>query len=140
MNRRRSEYIWAASACALLALVGFSRTYYLKGLFGTPQLPLILHIHGVVMTAWCTLFIAQTCLVAARRVDWHKRLGAVGIVLAAVIVTLGTYVTIIATAREVRADVVGQFHVLLGFNLLNLIVFLRALPRRRGVPTTVVDA
>jgi uncharacterized membrane protein (DUF373 family) len=107
-----------------LAFVGFSRTYYLKGLFGTPQIPLNLHIHGVIMTAWCALFIAQTCLVAAGRIDRHKQLGAVGIVLAAVIVALGTYVTISATAREVRAHVVGQFHVLLGFNLLNLLVFL----------------
>jgi hypothetical protein len=76
------------------------------------------------MTAWCGLFIAQTCLVATGRPDRHKQLGVVGIVLAAVIVTLGTYVTIRATAREVRAHVVGQFHVLLGFNLLNLLVFL----------------
>ncbi|HXS27197.1 MAG TPA: hypothetical protein VN730_05980 [Steroidobacteraceae bacterium] len=76
------------------------------------------------MTAWCILFIAQSSLVAAGRVDRHKQLGVVGIVLAAAIVTLGTYVTISAAAREVRAHVVGQFHLLLGFNLLNLLVFL----------------
>ncbi len=62
---RRGAYTFAASTCALLAFVGFSRTYYLKGLFGTAQLPVILHIHGFVMTAWFALVIAQTCFVAS---------------------------------------------------------------------------
>ena len=135
---RRGAYIWAASACALLAFVGFSRTYYLKGLFGTPRLPVILHVHGLVMTAWCALFIAQTCFVASGRIERHKQLGAVGIFLAVVIVALGSYVTISATDREVQAHVVGQFHVLLGFNLLDLLVFLglflTALAYRRQPP------
>ncbi len=121
---RRRAYIWAASACAFLAFVGFSRTYYLNGLFSTPQLPVSLHIHGVVMTAWCALFIAQTCFVATGRIDRHKQFGGVGILLAAVIIALGSYLTISATAREVQAHVVGQFHVLLGFNMLELLVFL----------------
>jgi hypothetical protein len=112
-----------ALVCALLALVGFARTYYLNGLFGTPHLTLRLHVHGLIMSAWCVLFVAQACLVSARRVDIHRRLGIVGAGLALLIIVIGCYLTISATAREVHSHVVRQFHVLFGFNLLNLAVF-----------------
>jgi FtsH-binding integral membrane protein len=120
---RVRPYLWGALVCSLLALVGFARTYYLKGLFGTPQLPPQLHVHGLIMSAWCALFVAQACLVSARRVDIHRRLGIVGAGLALVVVVIGSYLTISATAREVHSHVVRQFHVLFGFNLLNLAVF-----------------
>lgn len=38
--RRDRLYIWFALGAALLLFIGFSRTYFLKGLFGTSQLPL----------------------------------------------------------------------------------------------------
>jgi hypothetical protein len=50
--------------------MGFARTYYLKGLFGTPALPgLLVHLHGIVMTSWVVLFVTQVWLVAARAVQ-----------------------------------------------------------------------
>ena len=120
---RGSPYLWGALVCALLALVGFARTYYLRGLFGTPPLPSELRVHGFVMSAWCALFVVQTCLVSARRVDIHRRLGIVGAGLAVMVVVIGSYLTISATAREVHSHEVRQFHVLFGFNLLNLAIF-----------------
>ncbi len=36
---------------------------------------------------------------------------------------LGTYATVAATAREVQAHVIRQFHFLFGFNLVNLFLF-----------------
>jgi len=116
-------YLWAALACATIAVTGFGRSYYLKSLLGTPPLPAWLHVHGLVMSSWCLLFGAQTFLVASHRVQLHRRLGIFGAVLGIVVVVIGTYVTVEATAREVRDHVVQRFHFLFGFNLVNLLVF-----------------
>jgi hypothetical protein len=55
--------------------VGFSRTYYLAGIFKAPLPNLLVHIHGAVFTTWILLLVTQTSLVAADRVDIHRRLG-----------------------------------------------------------------
>ena len=75
------------------------------------------------MSAWCVLFFAQTSLVAKHRVRVHRRLGIFGAVLAFLVVAIGTYATVAATAREVREYVVRQFHFLFGLNLMNLLLF-----------------
>ena len=85
----------AALVAALIAFTGFARTYYLKEAYGTPELPTLVHVHGLVMTLWIVLFISQVGLVAARRTDLHRRLGVASAILAAVVVIVG-----IATAIE----------------------------------------
>jgi hypothetical protein len=120
---RRRFYVWAALACGLIAVGGFAQTYYLKSLFETPALPASLHLHGIIMSAWCLLFAAQALLVAMHRVRVHRRLGMVGAVLAVLVVAAGAHATVEATAREVHDHVVHKFHFLFGLNLVNLAVF-----------------
>jgi hypothetical protein len=80
----------AAIAFPLLVLAGFARTYYLRGLFDVPPLPsLIVHLHGVTMTAWVALFVTQVWLISSKRVRVHQRLGFMGIGLAALILPIG---------------------------------------------------
>lgn len=71
-----------------VVLVGFARTYFLKGLFGTPSLSLLLHLHGAVMTAWFLLFGAQAALIRARRVDLHRSIGVAGAAFALILVQI----------------------------------------------------
>jgi hypothetical protein len=94
-NAERVFYGTAALVAALIAFTGFARTYYLKDAFGGPELRPLVHAHGLVMTLWIVLFLAQVSLVAARRVDLHRRLGIAGAILAALVVVVG-----IATAIE----------------------------------------
>jgi hypothetical protein len=79
---------------ALIVFVGFAQTYYLKVLFRTPPLRLLLHIHGLVMTAWLVLFFVQVRLIAAHRADLHRRLGVVGAVLAGMVLMVGVPVAL----------------------------------------------
>jgi hypothetical protein len=79
----------------ITVFAGFSRTYFLKAHFGTPELSLLLHVHGLVFTSWVLLFLAQTTLVAAHRTDLHRRLGVLGAVLAALLLIVGTTTAII---------------------------------------------
>lgn len=85
----RRLYLLAAIVAAIVVFAGFARTYYLKGAFGTPELSGLVHVHAIVMTLWIALFVTQAGLVAARRVDLHRRLGVAGAILAAVVVVAG---------------------------------------------------
>ena len=87
----------------LAVFVGFSRSYYLKGLYGTPSLPTLFHIHGLLFTAWMALLVAQTGLVASRRVPAHRRLGVVGGVLAALMTAAALAMTIDLARRSAAA-------------------------------------
>jgi hypothetical protein len=94
-DRQRIEHrFFTALAVLILAevLVGFAQTYFLAGVFWAPLRNLLLHIHGAVYTLWILLFITQTSLVAAGRVDLHRRLGIAGAVLACLVVVLGVLI------------------------------------------------
>ncbi|GLH71959.1 hypothetical protein GETHLI_04610 [Geothrix limicola] len=98
LDARHRLYTVASWGVVFIVLLGFAKTYYLKLAFGTPALPPLLHLHGLVMTLWFALFLVQTRLVAARRVDLHKKLGLLGAFLAASVLVVGT-VTAITAAR-----------------------------------------
>src|SRR5580765_2380755 len=102
-NRRISDrplYLLAAVIIPLIVLAGFARTYYLKGFFATPALPsLIVHVHGIIMTAWVVLFIVQVTLVARRQTKLHQRLGILGAGLAALVFVVGILTALYAAAR-----------------------------------------
>lgn len=95
---QRRFYLTAAWIAAAIVLLGFAKTYYLKFAFGTPALSPLVHLHGLVMSLWIVLFLVQTQLVAAHRVDLHRRLGLAGGLLAVAVVGLGT-ITAITAAR-----------------------------------------
>lgn len=95
----RRLYIVAALLFSLIVLVGFGRTYYLKVLFDPRPLPsLIVHVHGLLMTAWVLLFLVQVRLVAAREIRTHQRLGWVTASLAVLIILVG-FVTAVRAAK-----------------------------------------
>ncbi len=93
-------------ALALLAtvLIGFAQTYYLRPLLPAPARELrpltpLVHLHGALFTGWLLLLVAQTRLVAARRVDLHRRLGIGGAVVAGAMLVVGILTALEAAAR-----------------------------------------
>lgn len=130
----RPLYLLAAIVVPLIVLVGFARTYYLRGLFTTPPIPSgLVHFHGIVMTAWVALFIAQVSLVATKRTKTHMRLGVFGAVIAALVVVVGVLTGLYAAAREsVNGPFALQFLVVpLGDMLVFAILIAAALYYRR---------
>jgi len=98
--RDRRLYIWLAILMPIIVLLGFARTYYLKGFFETPAIPgLLVHLHGAVMTSWVILFVVQVWLVSSRRIRVHQRLGKIGAVLALLVFILGVSTGIAGAAR-----------------------------------------
>jgi len=96
----RRLFAAVAFVFALIMIVGFARTYYLKFAFGTPPLPgLLVHAHGVLMTAWILFFIAQVWLIRSKRHAVHMRNGMIGIALAIAIFFVGFF-TAVAAAKN----------------------------------------
>jgi hypothetical protein len=100
------------SGMAVLVLVtvflGFARTYYLAGVFKADPLPPLLHVHGAVFSAWIVLLIVQVSLVAADRVDLHRRLGLLGFCLPCLMVILGLLVATNSMVRYFDAAEAGH--------------------------------
>lgn len=90
-GRRYDHYFFSSLALLILATVfyGFAHTYYLAGVFHAPLPSAIIHVHGAVFTLWILLLVTQTSLVAAGRVDIHKRLGIGGFLLGCAMVIIG---------------------------------------------------
>jgi len=90
-NETRQLFLASALAIAAIMFLGFAKNYYLRAWLGTRAISPMVHVHGMVMTAWVVLFLTQTLLVARRRTDLHRRLGIGGAFLAIVVVALGAY-------------------------------------------------
>ena len=88
---RYDHFFFSAMALAMLitVFVGFAHTYYLAGVFRAPLPSLTIHLHGAAFSCWILLLVTQTSLVAAGRVDIHRRLGIAGFILACLMVILG---------------------------------------------------
>jgi uncharacterized membrane protein YhaH (DUF805 family) len=95
----RRFFTGIAAVMVVATFLGFAPTYYLSGLTGAPPLSPLVHVHGVVFSAWMLLFLGQTALIAVRRPAIHRTAGAAGAVLAAFMVVLGI-ATAIASARS----------------------------------------
>ena len=134
-----SFYTWVAVGTLLIVLAGFARTFYLKALFGTRQLPIYLHLHGLLFTTWFVLFFVQVRLVARHRLDLHRRLGIFGAFLAPLAACVAMGVSIHAARRSYLANpasLAGNLQPLaldLGSSLLFAVFVAAALYfRRRG--------
>lgn len=135
---RRPFFVGMAVLMLLITVVGFARTYFLKGFFDTPVLPFYLHVHGMLFTSWFVLFLVQTSLVARRNVRLHRRLGVAGSVLAGGIVVSGLIVLYFRAMayHEGRSGLVATTQIVWG-NLTFLVAFgtfvgLGVLLRRRA--------
>ncbi len=120
----KSIYPGAALAIAAVMLVGFSRNYYLRAWLGTRVLTLLIHIHGLVMTAWVVLFVTQTLLIAKHRVDLHRKLGIVGAVLEVIVLGLGVLTIVHSIERQLPgANRTLFMELFVAFDGISLLIF-----------------
>jgi len=87
----RSRFFFVVMACAVIVTVfaGFAPTFYLRGSFTqTRPMSMLLHVHGIVFSAWVSLFLVQTLLIARGARRLHQRFGWVGAGIAAAMISL----------------------------------------------------
>ena len=87
----RSRFFFVVMACAVIVTVfaGFAPTFYLRGSFTqTRPMSMLLHVHGIVFSAWVSLFLVQTLLIARGARRLHQRFGWIGAGIAAAMISL----------------------------------------------------
>jgi uncharacterized membrane protein YozB (DUF420 family) len=103
----RRFFATMAYICALIAIAGFVPTYWAPVASGTFTGSPILHVHGLLFSAWPILFIIQARLAAAGRFDRHRTLGFVGIALATAMLCVG----IAAVIHSLRGGIAAGFEI-----------------------------
>jgi hypothetical protein len=89
--RLRLFFVVMASAVIVTVFAGFAPTFYLRGSFAqTRPMSVLLHVHGIVFSAWVGLFLVQALLIARGSRQLHQRLGWIGAGIAAAMVILVT--------------------------------------------------
>jgi hypothetical protein len=88
MNAERRFFTGMAAAMLVTVFIGFAPTYYLfpwfegvtaRGVAAGANLTPLVHAHAAILSAWMLLYVTQTGLVSARRVDLHRALGIAGV-------------------------------------------------------------
>ena len=101
-------YIGMAICTIITIVLGFAPSLVNAAARKAPPTPLAV-AHGAVYAAWLLMFLAQTTLVAMRRVSLHRQLGTAVVFLAPVMIVLG-YMTAITMARR-GFDLSGDLHI-----------------------------
>jgi hypothetical protein len=75
-----------------VVVIGFGPTYYFAGGPRAPLPSVVVHIHAAVFTTWMLLLLVQTGLVSAGRINWHRKLGVAGFLLACLMIVMAVLV------------------------------------------------
>ena len=72
-------------------IIGFGQSYFLPGMVLAKLPNGLVHVHGALFVSWILLLVVQTVLVSIDRVRWHMQLGILSLVLAPLMVIIGTW-------------------------------------------------
>lgn len=123
-SHETSTFLWAHVGLLCIVLIGFGRTFYLRGLFLSHPLPLELLMHGSALTFWYAIVVLQGWLVATGRRTWHARVAWLAIPAVVCVLVSGVRVNMnvalqITSARSPENMFVwGNFMSLLSFLVL----------------------
>lgn len=121
-----------AGSMLLAVLIGFAPSYYLRPLSPAGAWPHgltpLIHLHGIVFSAFILLFMVQVGLIAGDRRDLHHRMGVAGLPLVLLMIPLGIVIALAQVARRSGPPVVDALSWLamplasvLGFGVLFLL-------------------
>ena len=65
----RSFFAGMAILLCVVVVIGFTPTYFGAGMLRAPLPSPILHFHGAAFTLWMVLYLVQSALISARRVE-----------------------------------------------------------------------
>ncbi|KKC26745.1 hypothetical protein WP12_07360 [Sphingomonas sp. SRS2] len=92
-----------AITMVLSIVAGFAPSYYMRGVvpaaFPLPSITPLMHLHGVLFTAWMLLFLVQTLLVTNGRPDIHRRLGLTAVAMLPAMIVVGTLASLYQVIR-----------------------------------------
>ena len=124
-------FVGMSALMLAIVFIGFGRSFYLRAFLGYEPLPLHLFVHGVVLTAWFSLAFAQTCLVATHRVQAHRRLGIVAVVVAIGVVAASVWTLLRVFAPMIDERLTEAFPLLAQMFAFSICIVIALLKRNR---------
>ena len=100
---RTRFYFWLSVVCLAIGVGGFAPTYWLQISLGSFDGTPLMHIHGLVFTAWLLLLVGQNWRIAQGRIDHHRAWGLAGIALATLMLTVGWVTAIVGLSDRFAA-------------------------------------
>ena len=85
------DYFYLVMSLIIAAIVvyGFSQTAKEKFIHPAIARPVVLYIHAAVFSGWVLFFIFQSALVRKGMVQWHRRIGWIGVALGTATLVVG---------------------------------------------------
>ncbi len=96
-------YIAMALVALVVALTGFTGTFFVPLAEGRFEAPPVIFVHGALFFAWILLFVIQPSLIRRWSYRSHKTLGVVGVVLALAMAASTVAAGIYAAKRDFAA-------------------------------------
>ena len=102
---RPEDIFFSSMSLLILAVVvfGFAQSYFLPGMVFAKLPNRLVHIHGALFVSWILLMVVQNTLVVIRKVQWHRTLGVLGVILPPFMVVFGLLTVYIALPLLVGA-------------------------------------
>jgi hypothetical protein len=125
-------HVWFACLLLILLVWGFWPSYYGPMINGTLIISPLLHVHGIIGTAWVLFFLLQTVWIARGHRSVHMAMGWIGALLAASMVLMGLLLACLIYDTAIN----HRLHPASAWGLLLIVAsqVARALIRRPGHP------
>ena len=111
INRTRERIFFGGMSLLMAAcvLLGFRMTYFPLGAKPVALSSWVIIVHGSIFSLYLLLFLTQTALVSARKVQWHKQLGLWIYGLACIMLPLGVFAAMDELRRKAAAGPPWEF-------------------------------
>jgi hypothetical protein len=116
-------YLYLSLACLTIAVLGFVPTYWMQLPLGTFTGTPLLHVHGLLFTAWLLLLVGQNWRISQGRLDHHRAWGLAGVALATMIFMIGVTTAIVGLGERYAAGMAEAGRTFLVVPLFSILVF-----------------
>lgn len=102
--QRSKLFLWLGVLGIVVAIIGFTKTFFIPLFSGTFSAPPAIYIHGAFLFGWVGFFAAQSLWVQQARLRRHKQMGWIGGGLVAGVILSTLVVATLASQRTAAAS------------------------------------
>jgi hypothetical protein len=95
---------WVLVLLIPITFLGFFPSYFSKL---TTPIPMVIHVHGVLMLMWLLLSVLQPFLIYYKKIRYHRLVGKISYIIMPVVIISGYMILKYSYQRALNGDSVG---------------------------------